>query len=209
MSIRFADSLRAYVVLLVFSMLMSGCSLFKPAPEIVDSDPGKQPLPAELVSAYNDGLSLLEDGEYLAAETHWQALAEQYGMFPGVMLNYALSLYRLEKYEDALTQVSAAQVVNAEFCPAFSVRALIERELGQFREAESSYLSAISCNPQNADARYNLGILYDLYLHDLPKALEQYTQVQSMQSESDERLSIWITDLERRASAEQVAGEGS
>lgn len=206
---RFADTCRSVIAVVMFGTLMSGCSVFKPAPEIVDTDPSKQPLPPELISGYNEGLELLEDQEYDAALTHWKALSETYAQYPGVLVNLAISQYRLEQFEHGLESVTAAQAINTEFCPSHKVRALIERELGQFREAEKSYLSAIQCEPDNLDVKYNLGILYDLYLHDLPKALEQYALVQKGTTETDEKLAMWITDLERRAGAEQVAGDGS
>ncbi|WP_430462581.1 tetratricopeptide repeat protein [Thalassolituus sp. LLYu03] len=200
---------RRPLLLAVFCLsLLSGCSLFQPKPEIVDTDPAKMPLPPELIEAYNEGLALLKDGEYDAAELHWTGLTEQYAQYPGNWLNLAVAQYRLEKFSESLSSVGKAQEINPEFCPAYSVRGLDERELGQFKEAEKSYLSAIQCNPADVNARYNLGILYDLYLHDLPKALEQYAQVQTMNAAPDETIAMWITDLERR-NAEQVAGDGS
>lgn len=205
MSIR---SVKPALALMLAVTLLSGCSLFKPAPKVVDTDPALQPLPPELTDAYNDGLELLRDGEFEAAETHWQGLTEQYAQYPGNWLNLAIAQYRLEKFDDSLASVDKAQAINADFCPAHKVRALDERELGKFHDAEKSYLAAINCDPADADVRYNLGILYDLYLHDLPKAVEQYTQVQAMNKEPDETLTMWITDLQRRNS-EQVAGDGS
>ncbi|MCD8521580.1 MAG: tetratricopeptide repeat protein [Saccharospirillaceae bacterium] len=204
MLIRFASLL--LLVLLLGGL--QGCSLLVTKPEVVDSMPQEQPLPPELIEAYNAGLELLRDEEFAAAEKHWQELAETYDGYPGVWTNLALVQYRLEDYAKGLESLNRAIAIKQDFCPAYKILGLVQREMGQFTAAESSYQTAVQCDPADAQVRYNLGILYDLYLHDLVKALEQYQLAQSMMSEPDATLAIWIADLERR-STEQVAGEGS
>ena len=58
-------------------------------------------------------------------------------------------------------------------------------------------------DPEYAYAWYNLGVLYDLYLQDLPAALDHYTSVTSSVTgnaadEDAARSDRWIADLERR-----------
>jgi tetratricopeptide (TPR) repeat protein len=204
MLIRFASLL----LLVVLQIGLQGCSLLGAKPEVVDSAQQEKPLPPELIEAYNAGLELLQDEEFEAAETHWQGLTEQYSEFPGCWTNLALAQYRLEQFSEGLDSLNKAVSLKQDFCPAYKILGLVQRELGQFSAAESSYQTAVQCDPADAEVRYNLGILYDLYLHDLAKALEQYQRAQSMMSEPDATLAIWIADLERR-STEQVAGEGS
>jgi len=201
-------------------LLLSACSFLQPAPEIVDDGPKEKPLPPQLVEGYNAGLELLQDmvGEdendeaLQSANQHWQKLAEQFVEYPGVWTNLALTQYHLEKYQDSHASLIKALEINAEFCPTFKLKGLVERELGKFKDAEASYLAAADCDPNDADVAYNLGILYDLYMQDLEKALAQYQKAQSLLSEPDETLAVWIPDLQRRTGAdkaaqEQVAGE--
>lgn len=205
MSIR---SVKAVCLAVASLTALHGCSLLHKTPQVQDAQGAAQPLPAEFSKAFSEGLELLKDGEYEAAEVHWTGLTEQYPQFPGNWLNLAIAQYRLEKYEPSLSSTEKAQAIDAGFCPAHKIRALDERELGKFREAETSYQAAIACNPSDMDAHYNLGVLYDLYLHDLGKAVQEYQTVQAANAQPDETLAMWITDLERR-NAEQVAGEGS
>lgn len=216
-------------------LLLTACSFLQPAPEIIDEGPKEKPLPPQLIEAYNSGLELLQDmDEVLAsgsegdetseasgesdavekASQHWQALAEQFPEYPGVWTNLALTQLHLKQYEDSHSSLIKALAINPEFCPSFKLKGLVERELGKFSDAENSYLVAAKCDPQDPDVPYNLGILYDLYLHDLEKALAQYEVAQQLMAEPDQTLAVWIPDLQRRNDAnkpadteKQVAGE--
>ena len=201
--------LRTAVLLSFFSLLLlQGCSLSAPKPAVVDTVPQQQPLTPELTAAYYEGLTLLQNHHYDAASIYWQNLSQQYPQYPGVWTNLALCQYQQQQFTAALESLNKAHELAADYCPAFKIKGLLQRELGQFTAAEQNYRQAITCDPADADVHYNLGILYDLYLHDLAQALEQYTQAQSMAAEPDDTLSMWITDLQRRR-AEQVAGDGS
>ena len=77
---------------------------------------------------------------------------------------------------------------------------LISRQRGQFAEAESAWLAATLADPEYAYSWYNLGVLYDIYLQDLPAALDHYRQYQSVtdSTEQDAVVGRWVADLERR-----------
>ena len=191
---------------LLLLVVLSGCSLLAPKPKLVDNAADVQPVPAELTEAYNLGLAMMAGGRYDEALPHWQQIGERWAEYPGVWTNLALTQLHLQQFSDGVLSLNKAQALNAEFCPAFKVQALLQRELGQFSDAEKSYLTAAACAPDDASIPYNLGILYDLYLQDINSALAQYQRAQELLG-TDETLSIWIADLQRRQTA-QVAGEG-
>ena len=204
--------------LLLAALMLSACSVFQSAPEVVDTGPVEQPLPPPLLESYSEGLAMLQQLEEVDDEQerlqqqqnvlqYWQDLSSQYPQYPGIWTNLALNQYQLNSYEESLASLNKAQQINAEFCPAFKLKGMVQRELGQFNDAESSYLAAANCAPQDANIPYNLGILYDLYLGDLDKALVQYQKAQAMLSEPDETLAVWIPDLQRRTGADK-ADEG-
>lgn len=199
MLIRFAS--------LLLVLLISGCSLLSPKPRLVDSDSQQQPVPPELAEAYNQGLALMGEEKYQDAQTHWLAIGEKWPVYPGIWVNLALTQYHTKQFADGLASIQKAQQINAEFCPAFKVQALLQRENGEFSAAEKTYLQAAACDPQDAMIPFNLGILYDLYLQDLNNALVQYQRAQELMGSPDDKLSVWIADLQRRQTA-QVAGEG-
>lgn len=200
-------------VSIVLLMSLSACSLLKPKPEVVDTGPKEQPLPPALVDSYNAGLELLAEEDQQLALEHWSQLTEQFPQYPGNWANLAIVQYRKEQFEESLASLVQSLEIKSDFCPSFKLKGLVERELGKFQEAETSYLAAAGCDPQDANVRYNLGILYDLYMNDLPKALEQYQLAQSLMPEKDENMAVWIPDLQRRSGAPaatdtQIAEEG-
>jgi tetratricopeptide (TPR) repeat protein len=276
MLIRFAS--------LLLLATLAGCAAKAPIAVVEDLSPTAQPLAEGLKARYQNGLVLLQDGNYEDAVVFWKELAETHPDLPGVWTNLGLALYRTGEYQaslDALVrvdeinaaleaQLAAAKqqelsvaadgsgetieqvvdagnvamdqlprtkdsltmpveasaehaaresesgftqeelnaepstdegsevVVNTEtettesadaknlvaptdtdaaektetvtpviaqptmlkpYCPVHRVRALPQRELGLFAEAEQSYKGAIACIPTDAESYYNLGIL--------------------------------------------------
>lgn len=193
---------------LVLLTLLGGCSLLTPRPVPADTaSTAAQPLPDALISAYQHGLVLLQGEDADAALAHWHSLSGQWPEYPGVWSNLALSHRRLQQYGDGLAAAQQALQVQDGFCPALKVQALLLRDNGRFRDAEGAYQQAMACDPQDAALPYNLGILYDLYLQDLSRALDYYRQAQVLLQEEDSTLAMWITDLQNRQTA-QLAGEG-
>ncbi len=208
MLIRSAEKIsRAGLLLAMGLFLLPACSVLPATTPVTATEPAEQPLAAELTEAYRAGLQLLQHDDARALD-HWQQLADGWPEYPGVWVNLAIARYRSQDFSGSLESAGQALAIDSEFCPAFKIRGLAAREAGEFSLAEQSYLQALSCDPADANVHYNLGILYDLYLHDLQKALQQYQAAQQMQTEKDETLAMWIEDLQRRSAA-QLAGEGS
>ena len=75
--------------------------------------------------------------------------------------------------------------------------AQLYRKTGRFREARKAYRNALADNPGYLPARRNLGILCEIYMHDLKCALEQFEEY-LIDSPNDEMVQIWVTDLKQR-----------
>lgn len=71
------------------------------------------------------------------------------------------------------------------------------RKTGRFREARKAYRNALADNPGYLPAIRNLGILCELYMHDLKCALEQFEEYLNYDP-NDEKVKIWVTDLKQR-----------
>ena len=81
---------------------------------------------------------------------------------------------------------------------AYNHLGILQRRKGQFEEALMAYQRAIEIDVKYARAHLNLGILFDLYLQDLEKALAQYRVYQTLTDEQDKQVAGWIVDIERR-----------
>ena len=86
---------------------------------------------------------------------------------------------------------------------AYNHLAVIQRQQGDFTQALFHYYKAISADPDYANAHLNLGILLDIYMQELPKALEQYEIFQRLTGNSNEKVEKWILDIKRRIDTQQ------
>jgi len=81
---------------------------------------------------------------------------------------------------------------------------VIARMQGEFEQALGMYRKAIEQEPRYPAVYLNAGILLDLYMYDLPAALDYYQRYQDLSRTSDDVVSKWIIDLERRISQGDV-----
>ena len=100
--------------------------------------------------------------------------------------------------DDALQALEIALSINPEFAPAHNQLGVMQRRAGDFAAAEQAWKTAIAVDPDYAYAWHNLGVLYDLYLADLPAALEHYQQYQLLVATETGQTERWIADLKRR-----------
>ena len=49
-------------------------------------------------------------------------------------------------------------------------------EEGRYKEAVQYYKKAVEFDPEESDSYFNLGVIYDCYLHDNSKAVEYFTR---------------------------------
>lgn len=196
---------KLFVSLVLLAQLV-GCSLLN-KPKAVDGAQAQAPLPEAVVTGYNQGLELLKEQKWDEAKTHWQAFAEHYPLYPGVWVNLALIELHFEQLDASQAYLDKALAIASDFCPAAKVEALVKRQQGQFKEAEVWYKKALDCDATDARTAYNLAILYDLYLQDLPNALAYYQKAKELTPDADANLDMWIADLQKRQPT-RLAGEG-
>ncbi len=190
----------ARLILFVAFVGLSGCSIFTPKPEVVDTQAAVlSPIPAELQQAFSDALVLLRDEEFAEAEKSLLDITSEFPKYSGPWSNLAIAQSEQEKFEEALLSIDSALIQDENFCQALSLKGVILRELGKFMLAKEQYLAALACDPGDALTLYNLGVLSDLYLHDNETALLYYQQYLITQGEEqDETVKSWVVDLKRR-----------
>src|ERR1017187_5068184 len=113
----------------------------------------------------------------------------------------AAALHIDEKREEALAVLDAAissGVAEPELYPA---KALLQYELGQYKEASESYEQVLSASPQHPTAPYNLAVCYEK-IGRWQEATAAFTKaVQREPNRIDARLGLGISLLHQEQAA--------
>ena len=143
-----------------------------------------------------DRLAVEDDAE---AMRRLEKFIARYPDFPGAYTNLAIVYDRQERSAEALQALEIAVSIDQNFAPAHNQIGVIKRREGDFAAAEKAWLKAIQADADYSFAWHNLGVLYDLYLGDLPSALEHYERYQALTvNQEDQQVDRWVADLQRR-----------
>jgi tetratricopeptide (TPR) repeat protein len=159
------------------------------------------PLPASAKAAFDRALWSVKAGRDQEAIDLFRQMSKDN---PDIAIVYTnLGLLYLKKGNMEAAQKALEQSISLDPGDALALNHLgvALREQGKFQESQTAYLRAIKLDEYYADAHLNLGILYDLYLQQLPRALQQYQRYQELTGGKDQTVAKWIVDLQRRAGA--------
>jgi tetratricopeptide (TPR) repeat protein len=178
------------------------------APGGVGSTPAADstPIPARAAQQYSQALQMMKTNRRTDAELEFKQLNAAYPQFAGPQLNLGL----LYLHDSRLPEAEAAFKAALQITPANPIAGdelgITERKLGKFADAEAAYLRAIAAEPNYAPAHLNLGVLYDLYLAEPQKALEQFQRYIEIAGEN-KQVSGWVIELRKRVGAPAPAAK--
>ncbi|MDP2227511.1 MAG: tetratricopeptide repeat protein [Moraxellaceae bacterium] len=164
----------------------------------VTADAGKQQAVAVVAGDYAKAMGMMANGQDDEALALLQKVAEKAPQLSGPLVNQAVILLKQKKYADAEARLQQALPINTRNPYTYNLLGISLREQGKFADARNAYEEALKLDPNYAKVHFNLGVLADLYLHDLPYALTHYERYQSLQSKPDPAVANWIVDLQRR-----------
>jgi len=181
-------------------MTASGTS----APSAASVSPA--PVPAEAADQYADALRLMRSGRSAEAEAELQRLAKAYPEFAGPEVNLGLLYLQGSQLVEAEAAFKTALERNPANAVAGNELGITERKMGKFTEAEAAYQRTITADPSYAPAYLNLGVLYDLYLAEPQKALEQFEHYVQLAGEN-KQVAGWMVELRKRVGAAAPAAK--
>jgi len=164
-------------------------------------------VPGDASALFNDAVRAMQSEQWSRAETLLQRVISQYPELSGPYLNLGIVYRHLNQIDKAEAAFAKAVQVNSLNIDALNQLAIIKREQGDFKAAETFYLSALAVWPKHASTHKNLGILYDLYMGELNKALDHFEVYQYLQPEPDRLVAGWIIDLQRRVNNLQAGAQ--
>jgi tetratricopeptide (TPR) repeat protein len=153
----------------------------------------------EARSAYDSALQLLERQQYEQGITLLLDVTEKAPTVTAPYINLGIAYVRIGDLERGEASLTTALELNPEHPVAHNELGLLYRETGRFAAARQSYEKALAIHPGFHFAHRNLAILCDVYLNDLPCALEHY-EAYSRAVPDDQEALIWVTDIRSRVS---------
>jgi len=158
------------------------------------------PIPDRAAQQFAQALQLMKAGRAADAELEFKEMSLAYPEYAGPELNLGLLYLR----DSRLAEAEAAFKTALERSPTNPVAGnelgIVERKLGKFAQAEAAYAQAIAAEPNYAPAHLNLGVLYDLYLGEPQKALDQFERYISIAGEN-KQVAGWVVELRKRVGA--------
>jgi tetratricopeptide (TPR) repeat protein len=164
------------------------------------------PIPERAAQQYAQALQLMKSGRNTDAELEFKQLVAGYPQLTGPQLNLGLLYLR----DSRLPEAEAAFKAVLEMKPANAVAGnelgIVERRLGKFAEAEAAYQRTIVAEPNYAPTYLNLGVLYDLYLAQPQKALDEFERYIALAGEN-KQVAGWMVELRKRVGAPAPAAK--
>ncbi len=158
------------------------------------------PIPERATQQYAQALQLMKSGRSTDAELEFKELAIGYPQLAGPQLNLGLLYVRDSRLPEAEAAFKTALELKPNNAVAGNELGIVERKLGKFAEAEAAYQRTIAAEPNYAPAHLNLGVLYDLYLAQPQKALDEYERYIEIAGEN-KQVAGWVVELRKRVGA--------
>jgi tetratricopeptide (TPR) repeat protein len=166
----------------------------------------------ELQARYASLLASLQAGDAGAA-TELAAFSAENPELAGPLLNLGLARARAGDEAGARVLFERASTVCSHCGPVWNQLGILDRQQGQFTEAEKAYRHAIELEPDYAPTYFNLAVLYELYIPRPDLALENYERYLQMGGPAVEGQDVekWVGDLRRRVgmTTESARAEGA
>lgn len=156
---------------------------------------------AESQRAFDEATRALRAGRSADAERGFRNLAQAHPELGGPHANLGLIYRQAGKLSEAVAELETAVRLSPRQPVYWNQLGVSYRQQGQFTKARDAYDKAIALDPGYATPTLNLGILYDLYLGDSPRALELYGRYLLLSPSGDATVTKWVTDLKNRKPA--------
>ena len=156
------------------------------------------PVDATAQRAFDAARQALAAGRRDEAERGFLALTKSHPGLGGPHANLGLLHLQADKPVEAVAALELAVKASPTQPQYLDQLGIAYRHAGQFDKARLAYEQAIAADATYAPALLNLGVLYDLYLWDAPRALEHYDRYLALTTDNDDKVKRWVAELRKR-----------
>lgn len=151
----------------------------------------------EVKGDFEKAVKLLQEKDYERGIRLLNRVSERSEMSIAPHINLGIAYRITGDMKRAEKSLSKALEINPIHPSANNEMAIIYRKTGRFSEARRSYERILERFTSFLPARKNLGILCDLYIHDLSCAMANY-EIYNKADPGDKNVVMWIADLRIR-----------
>lgn len=148
------------------------------------------------IALYGKGITYLNDNQLTDAETIFKSIIAKRPEFAGPWANLALINIKNNDLAKAQENLNQALARDPSMPQIYNMLGYIEKKKGNINKAIDYYLQAIAKKPDYAMAHYNVALLYDIYLQDLPDAITHYKRYLELDHNQDKVTADWVSELE-------------
>ncbi len=190
-----------YTKLLILTLLFIGGCTTSPSTSLSkkssDRDQNRESIPSDIeITLYRQAITELNNSELEKSKISFQRMIEIQPDLAGPWANLALIQIKQQQYEKAEKNITIALEKNPNMAQALNMAGYIANRRGYINKAKHFYEKAIVTKPDYPLAHYNLALLYDLYLQNIPKAVEHYQQYLALISYEDKNTMNWVEELQ-------------
>ena len=171
-----------------------------------------EPVPAALdpavLRSFEIAVMALQAGKTADAQKGFLALTRSNPELGGPHANLGILYRHSGKLDQAVAELELAVQANPKQSVYWNQLGIAYRQQGHFAQAQSAYEKAIAIDPNYPSPKLNLGVLFDLYLWDGTRALEQYERYLALTPGGDVTVTKWVADLKNRTRRQAAAKGG-
>lgn len=144
---------------------------------------------------YKSALALLSNGKLDAAAKKFLAITQLQPQLAGPWANLAIINIKKNNLTTAKAFAQQAIVHNPKSSDLLNIAGSIAFEQGEAKKALEYYSKATEYAPSDPQLYYNLALVYDTYLQNIPQAIAYYEKYLALAKIPDKRTQTWLNEL--------------
>jgi tetratricopeptide (TPR) repeat protein len=191
---RISMSYNSLLVCLI--LLLAGCASAPTPPEASDNTAKAQAEANREIAMYAIAMADIQDNKLQTAQELLTKITDKRPELAGPWANLALIDIKNKDYAKARQHVNKALKRDPALPQAYNLLGFLDKQDGNINQAIDDYQQAIAKKPDYAVAHYNVALLYDIYLQDIPNAIQHYKRYLDLTNNQDQRTADWVKELE-------------